>query len=434
MLLLDLKEEMSNFFKLNECSIDFTRGKGYRLLLSPDLDLKNFISYLIYRNPMVILLHDIIFRKISSTYTYCQERFISESKLNKDLSNLNKTAEQFGVSIDRKKMTLIGEEARVRYLIFLFYWKGNKLMWPFEYISEKEICDKIDCLSCVKQLNTIEKRKLLYHVAISRLRISQKNISKPRKEIPGTIYKEFKEDIARTDLIRTDNESEICALFDIFKVFSFLRSMRTCFLEELSYHSNEAAQTEIVLSLFQREFFYIEDKETYILLQSFLFSVHTLAKMSPNLEIDELGNSYLRYLKARTPNLLTKVRGFVTKLKIDSESATFNNDRFLTLYYCMIFYLLNKETIYEKEVTILFETELNLYIRERQRRNLKYILSQTCNATVLFEEELKRDTKIDLIISNLNSIEYKKNTVVNVSKKLVSSDIDSILKAIDRLR
>lgn len=433
MMLLDLKNEMDTYFKDNESSIDFIRGKGYFLEVHDDTDLRGFITELIYKNPMIVLLHDIIFKRITSVQKYCQEKFISESKLKKDLSKLKKSVEKLDISIDRNKMTLIGPENKVRFLIFTFYWKVNKDAWPFEYINENEIVSSVNEWSYVQQLNQIEKRKLVYHIAIWKLRIAQKNFIENSDVYEGKVFQKFKQEMEKADLIRTSNIHEFHGLFDVFKVFNFLPNMEECFCEELSNYVPEAVQTSVVLDLFEKKFFQISDMRVYKQTKMFLFSTHTMVKISPNLEIDELGNSYIRYINTLVPKLSERMKFFINDLQNNLQSNIFDKERLLNIRYCMIFYLANKLTVYEKKIYVLFETELNSYIRNYQRDILEYILQKTYNVSVLFEEELPPEVSPDLIVSNLRMYDTNDNLRVTVSRNLTLYEIIHIHIAIRNL-
>ncbi|ELY8689099.1 helix-turn-helix domain-containing protein, partial [Enterococcus faecalis] len=151
------------------------KRSGVHLALSSEIDMKEFISYLLLSSPLIALLDALLSNKFISVVNYAQNNYISEATVRRYLGKIRSYIEQYGIDIQERDFSIEGSESQIRIFMMLFYWRINQgVGWPFKYVSESNVerivdylCDEKNGLSRVSR---IERRRMMFYIAITLIR------------------------------------------------------------------------------------------------------------------------------------------------------------------------------------------------------------------------------------------------------------------------
>ena len=159
------------------------KRSGIHLVLSSERDMKEFLSYLLLKSPLVALLDELFSNKFISVVNYAQNNYISEATVRRYLGKIRAYIEQYQIDIQERCFSIEGSETQIRIFMMLFYWRINQgVGWPFKYVSESNVeriveylCDKKRGISKVSR---IERRRMMFYIAITLIRTRDKKYIK----------------------------------------------------------------------------------------------------------------------------------------------------------------------------------------------------------------------------------------------------------------
>ncbi|EGO6705228.1 hypothetical protein GP420_002549, partial [Enterococcus faecalis] len=286
--------------------------------------------------------------------------------------------------------------------------------------------------------NSIEKRKIAYFLVIFRLRNVQKHsiTTDDYPTLEEYSFLTFKETCRCIDFFTTYNNNELSFLFDLFKGFNWVQDIYLCYEEERSINSQAAIQTDNFIELYEKHWFSI-DAMYYTEAVSYIYSIHKLVGIAPNLEIDLNGNYYGRYLQFHFPNLYKEIKKFIDLLAKRTNSELFNAYNFLAVNYTMLFYYLEKQCYYEEKIIILLETEMPKIVNLQYKKKIEEALREFYNINVLLAGEVGPLDTVNLIVTTMSidslTKDYGRVPTILISREITLYDISMIQKAIGKL-
>lgn len=281
--ILNILENDLNVFQNDAFFLDVSKKKGAFLSIDDEHNLKEFISFIILRSPLVQVLTAISFQKFISVTSYAHENFLSESTVRRYLKRIRDIIAPYEITITKKNYLLSGSETQIRYFLFLFFWRIYRgITWPFSFINKDQIIASTeDFLNrSLLQFDTpIEKNRFMFFLAICRLRSITKNqLNKndvqlsPMTKLELLFLEKFP---TRNDRLEI-SIPEKRFFFHFCKGLNWLPNLTEQFVLEKKQQTPEYQATEDFFNLFQQRFFLIpvEKKELQICL--FFVSIQLL--------------------------------------------------------------------------------------------------------------------------------------------------------------
>ncbi|MDZ4417106.1 helix-turn-helix domain-containing protein [Bacillus cereus] len=145
------------------------KGKGIRLYLAPNESLTEIISKFFKRSLTFLTFQELLKQDINTVASLADKLYMPLSSMNKVLNKIGERVENFGLSLTRRPLRIVGEEVHILFMFSELYLQasvGDE--WPFtEY--KKDVFDRY--ISYIENklgitLFISDRRKLIFFIAI----------------------------------------------------------------------------------------------------------------------------------------------------------------------------------------------------------------------------------------------------------------------------
>lgn len=413
------------------------KRSGIHLVLSSEIDMKEFLSYLLLKSPLVALLDELFSNKFISVVNYAQNNYISEATVRRYLGKIRSYIEQYQIDIQERDFSIEGSEKQIRIFMMLFYWRINQgVGWPFKYVSESNVeriveylCDKKRGISKVSR---IERRRMMFYIAITLIRTREKKYIKMSYDLEkenDPFFNKFFEDFSELKKEIFVNKEEIIFHYEIWKIFLWTDSMDEIIIQEKKEHTNISKSVDIVLKAFQENYFTLSSN-TVKQIEPFLYSTHTVVSLFKNLTTDLNGYHYLRKINIYFPELKKRLENFIKSLYAMSNNKIFLEENYLIIYYWMLFSHFNKAYMFELETNTLLETDVPQVLWAPLRQIIEEHFDSKYNIKVYTGDMNFEVDKIHIVLST-NTIEdidqdYPNAQIIAINREINSRDLNKI--------
>ncbi|WP_155287155.1 helix-turn-helix domain-containing protein [Lacticaseibacillus zhaodongensis] len=138
----------------------------YRLFLLEQSVQFQFVDYLVQATSL-------------SVDKFCQDRFISRSTLTRKTVPLRQMLAKYGIQISFTKPGFVGDERKIRYFLFAFYWLGfHGVRWPIAAIQPQQLNSAYRNLADDPRSPLVGLQEMLFW-GICRLRIVRGHVLEP---------------------------------------------------------------------------------------------------------------------------------------------------------------------------------------------------------------------------------------------------------------
>lgn len=413
-------------FNEGEQVITVIRNKGVFFDVCLNDDLKRFIAFLLNKNRTITLLSEIIFGRVTSISDYSSQFFIGESTIKRQLSDLRIFLKRYNLEISRGSYEIVGEEKQIQLFLYLFFWRITRgVVWPFDSIDENQM--KLDVNNLISQLNVkniteIDKRRLMFYLAINKIRISQsrtqlKNNTIDRENLGLQLNLEIAEDS------RAKYE-------DVELYYQFFQSIGFTGDSNHDIKDSEATiATNKFMQFFEEKFFLIPGEHRKEV-ETWLFYCHSFSKQFVNFGCDINGYDYSEYINKYCKNLNIKLIEFIRLLKKETNLPLFEEEQYLSTHYMMIFAKFDKLPIYEKKIRIVLESGLPFFARDFVINQIKSYLGKKYNIELIDARFLEGNEKVDMALVTIPikeiSKKYEKAQLITINRDLSLNDLKKI--------
>lgn len=277
------------------------KRSGIHLILPSEIDMKVFLSYLLLQSPLVALLDGLFSNKFISVVNYAQNNYISEATVRRYLGKIRSYLEQYKIDIQERDFVIEGSEKQIRIFMMLFYWRINQgVGWPFKYVSERNVERIVDYLcdekNGVSKVSRIERRRMMFYIAITLIRTREKKYVKMDNELEIENNPLFNKFFECFSLLRKEiflNKDEIIFHYEIWKIFLWTNDIDKIIDQEQEEQTIISNSVNTVLDVFQERFFVLST-DIIKQIEPFLYSTHMVVSLFDNLTTDLNGYHYLK--------------------------------------------------------------------------------------------------------------------------------------------
>ncbi len=412
------------------------KRSGIHLVLESEIDMKEFISFLLLKSPLVVLLDDLFSNKFISVVNYSQNNYISEATVRRYLGKLRSYLTQYHIDIQERDFSIEGSEKQIRIFMLLFYWRINQgVGWPFKYVSERNVEKIVDVLCDEKkelsQVSKIERRRMMFYIAITLVRTREKKGGQLITEInnDNLLWEHFFDEFLELKKELYLDKGEIKFHYEIWKIFLWVNNIDDIIDQEKKEQTEVANSVQIVLNRFQEKFFSMSPS-TIKQIEPFLFSAHTVAKLFKNITTDLNGYHYLRKINLYFPELKKRLTSFLKELYISTKNEIFLEENYLIIQYWMIFSHFNQAYMYERKTNMLLETDVPRVLWTPFRQIIEEHFDSKYNIEVFTSDMDFEKEKIGIILST-NTIEglaknYPNAQVIAINREINNRDLNKI--------
>lgn len=229
----------------NEFELISKKTKGVLLKKTEHASLSKYESIYIAETVTFKLLSELFHSPYLTTEKLADHLFISKSTLYRKLKKIATLLKKNGINLNISTLQLTGNEVWIREFFYLLYWStSDSGFWPFESVPKHVLTHRIENIisTQISYFSTIEKLKLTYRMAISFVRIQQKNFI--THSIGDSFIDPFKEEyfeFITLNLTKTvpnnyqKNEKDYLSL--IFCTYPYLDKSDLNFCGIISWHS-----------------------------------------------------------------------------------------------------------------------------------------------------------------------------------------------------
>ncbi|NSU70618.1 helix-turn-helix domain-containing protein [Enterococcus faecalis] len=413
------------------------KRSGVHLALSSEIDMKEFISYLLLSSPLIALLDALLSNKFISVVNYAQNNYISEATVRRYLGKIRSYIEQYGIDIQERDFSIEGSESQIRIFMMLFYWRINQgVGWPFKYVSESNVerivdylCDEKNGLSRVSR---IERRRMMFYIAITLIRTREKKYIQMNYDLEienNPFFNKFFENFSGLKKEIFLSKDELLFHYEIWKIFLWTNDIDRIINIEKKEQTNISQSVDTALSIFQEKFFTLSE-DVIKQIEPFLYATHTVVSLFENLTTDLNGYHYLKKIERYFPELNRRIREFIKSLYEMTKNKIFLEENYLTIYYWMLFSHFNKAYMYEKKTNMLLETDIPQVLWAPFRQIIEEHFDSKYNIKV-YTSDMEFDVdKIDIILST-NTIEgidkdYPNTQIIAINREVKNRDLNRI--------
>ncbi|MDN4125469.1 helix-turn-helix domain-containing protein [Staphylococcus aureus] len=413
------------------------KRSGVHLALSSEIDMKEFISYLLLSSPLIALLDALLSNKFISVVNYAQNNYISEATVRRYLGKIRSYIEQYGIDIQERDFSIEGSESQIRIFMMLFYWRINQgVGWPFKYVSESNVerivdylCDEKNGLSRVSR---IERRRMMFYIAITLIRTREKKYIQMNYDLEienNPFFNKFFENFSGLKKEIFLSKDELLFHYEIWKIFLWTNDIDRIINIEKKEQTSISQSVDTALSIFQEKFFTLS-KDVIKQIEPFLYATHTVVSLFENLTTDLNGYHYLKKIERYFPELNRRIREFIKSLYEMTKNKIFLEENYLTIYYWMLFSHFNKAYMYEKKTNMLLETDIPQVLWAPFRQIIEEHFDSKYNINV-YTSDMEFDVdKIDIILST-NTIEgidkdYPHTQIIAINREVKNRDLNRI--------
>ncbi|EOI6507390.1 TPA: helix-turn-helix domain-containing protein [Enterococcus faecalis] len=413
------------------------KRSGVHLALSSEIDMKEFISYLLLSSPLIALLDALLSNKFISVVNYAQNNYISEATVRRYLGKIRSYIEQYGIDIQERDFSIEGSESQIRIFMMLFYWRINQgVGWPFKYVSESNVerivdylCDEKNGLSRVSR---IERRRMMFYIAITLIRTREKKYIQMNYDLEienNPFFNKFFENFSGLKKEIFLSKDELLFHYEIWKIFLWTNDIDRIINIEKKEQTSISQSVDTALSIFQEKFFTLSE-DVIKQIEPFLYATHTVVSLFENLTTDLNGYHYLKKIERYFPELNRRIREFIKSLYEMTKNKIFLEENYLTIYYWMLFSHFNKAYMYEKKTNMLLETDIPQVLWAPFRQIIEEHFDSKYNIKV-YTSDMEFDVdKIDIILST-NTIEgidkdYPNTQIIAINREVKNRDLNRI--------
>lgn len=437
-ILRTLKKRVRSFQDSRYLVFIYSKKQGVLFTTPDDNNLKSFNSYIISQSALIQLFLSISCYDFRSVTNYAHNSYTSESTVRRQLNQIRQIIRRYDLDIAKNSYELIGSETQIRYFLFLFFWRIYRgLNWPFSSINEQSVEYAIISMSkkgLLKILSPIENRRLMFYIAVTRLRLRNKNhIANNYMTVNSSeLEQNF---IVNFDMISDSKyypKEEAHFAFKFCLGLNWLKDTFTQFEFERESNSDIYHTVTIFFSNFETKFFKIPS-ERMGELSLFIFRVHLVASMFSNFDSDMNGFLYDNFLSKYYPNLKEKLSFFINELE-EFPDPIFHETDFLLIHYSMLISLLNLQTSFEKKVFLGFDSSLPKSLQLNQIDRIGSYFKNFFNFEIYQIEDIRDPSKIDIIVTSVSLNEYTQlfpnAQVLSISRTVGVNDLLTIEKAL----
>lgn len=413
------------------------KRSGIHLILPSEIDMKEFLSYLLLQSPLVALLDGLFSNKFISVVNYAQNNYISEATVRRYLGKIRSYLEQYKIDIQERDFVIEGSEKQIRIFMMLFYWRINQgVGWPFKYVSESNVERIVDYLcdekNGVSKVSRIERRRMMFYIAITLIRTREKKYVKMNNELEIENNPLFNKFFECFSLLRKEiflNKDEIIFHYEIWKIFLWTNDIDKIIDQEQEEQTIISNSVNTVLDVFQERFFVLST-DIIKQIEPFLYSTHMVVSLFDNLTTDLNGYHYLKKIDMYFPELKKRIVNFIRFLYEKTGNKIFLEENYLLINYWMVFIHFNKAYVYEKKTNILLETDMPQILWVSLRQIIEEHFDSKYNINV-YTSDMNFDVdEIDVILST-NTIEgirkdYPDAKIIAINRELKNRDLNKI--------
>ncbi|MFV5900135.1 helix-turn-helix domain-containing protein [Enterococcus faecalis] len=413
------------------------KRSGIHLILPSEIDMKAFLSYLLLQSPLVALLDGLFSNKFISVVNYAQNNYISEATVRRYLGKIRSYLEQYKIDIQERDFVIEGSEKQIRIFMMLFYWRINQgVGWPFKYVSERNVERIVDYLcdekNGVSKVSRIERRRMMFYIAITLIRTREKKYVKMDNELEIENNPLFNKFFECFSLLRKEiflNKDEIIFHYEIWKIFLWTNDIDKIIDQEQEEQTIISNSVNTVLDVFQERFFVLST-DIIKQIEPFLYSTHMVVSLFDNLTTDLNGYHYLKKIDMYFPKLKKRIVNFIRFLYEKTGNKIFLEENYLLINYLMVFIHFNKAYVYEKKTNILLETDMPQILWVSLRQIIEEHFDSKYNINV-YTSDMNFDVdEIDVILST-NTIEgirkaYPDAKIIAINRELKNRDLNKI--------
>lgn len=409
-----LKRLEDRIYKFNHPNLTYTlsKKKGVSFSTPEKGDLKELSAYIIRQSPLVQLFSSIFFETFISVARYSQRHFLSEATVRRYLNKIREILRNYDLTIAKSSFEIAGSENQIRFFLFIFFWRIYRgVVWPFPTVSEQSIHGSVKTLiekNIIKQLVPIEERRVMYYIAILRIRLRNKHfISTENQRLEQSFHETyFTSYFSLLTKTNFSNKEEAHFSFKFFLGLDWLKPLRQQYFYESKYESVTYKSTQTFFKYFEEDFFIIpSDKK--LELELFIFRTHTLARMFTKFDMDENGLFYDDILSIYYPNLKKRLETFIRKLQ-NSKDALFLEMKFLIIHYAELVLVIDKQTCFEKEILLTFDSTLPKFLQINQINRIQSYFESFFNLIIIPIDSISNPEKIDFVLTSIALTDYSK--------------------------
>ena len=413
------------------------KRSGIHLTLSSEIDMKEFLSYLLLQSPLVALLDGLFSNKFISVVNYAQNNYISEATVRRYLGKIRSYLEQYKIDIQERDFVIEGSEKQIRIFMMLFYWRINQgVGWPFKYISESNVERIVDYLcnekNGVSKVSRIERRRMMFYIAVTLIRTREKKYVKMNNELEienNPLFNKFFEYFSLLNKEIFLNKDEIMFHYEIWKIFLWTNDLDKIISQEKEEQTIISNSVNTVLDVFQEKFFVLST-DIIKQIEPFLYSTHIVVSLFENLITDLNGYQYLKKIDTYFPELKKRIANFIRFLYEMTGNKIFLEENYLIINYWMIFSHFNKSYIYEKKTNLLLETDIPQVLWAPFRQIIEEHFDSKYNINVYTSDMNFDADEIDVILST-NTIDglskdYPGAKIIAINRELKNRDLNKI--------
>ncbi|MEO1769548.1 helix-turn-helix domain-containing protein [Candidatus Enterococcus ferrettii] len=430
--ILKVLEDDLGSFQNDAFFLDVSKKKGAFLSIDDDHNLKEFISFIILRSPLIQLFTAISFQKFVSVTNYAQENFLSESTVRRSLKRIRSIITPYEITITKNSYLLSGSETQIRYFLFLFFWRIYRgITWPFPSVDIDQIITSTNNILQKKMIQfdtPIEKKRFMFFLAVCRLRISNKNHIKETdlQVSPMTeIEKLFIENFPTRNIKLGLSLAEKRFFFQFCKGLGWLSNLTEQFELEKLQQTSEYQATEDFFNRFQKQFFLIPT-EKKLAANLFIFRVHTVARLFKNFHTDMNGFFYNHYLINYYPELTGKLSYLIADL-ISKDQPLFKQEQFLLIHYLMLVASVDEICRYEKTIYLVYDSTLVPLLQEEQINRIYSYFKDFFHLDISLPAAVNAPDKINFVLTSIPlpeySAQYPNAKILTISRNLKVSDL-----------
>ncbi|NGG35310.1 helix-turn-helix domain-containing protein [Enterococcus faecalis] len=414
-------------------------SKGIKLEVPTETDLNYLIIFLWNTSPKIKIIENIFLGRFNSVTQYSIDNHLSEATVRRRLSEVRKTLKQLNINVTQgKKIEFEGNEVQIRLFLLSFYWRlYGGLVWPFPFTNERKIEIIVEAIEsdCVfKDLNSLDKKRIMYLFTIIEIRINNKKFVEEPKSFKTTKnVNHIKELFYNTGIVNKEKNGELYFIYNLFKGFCLFSNMEKELAYEIDNKMPAGIATQYSMDKISKTFLYIENIQVKEV-ETFLFSAHVFANLTKDFFTDMNGYYYNNLINKYSPCLKKKLVTYFKLAEKETSLSLFKEHQFLLSQYTLLVISLLNTVPIETEVIIYLETDFLDIVNNIFERKIRNHFQNKYNITVLSSLEEKNRDDIDILLTTIPVSEYTKqfpkSKIVAIKNVLHFSDYARIEKAI----
>ncbi|MCO6016956.1 helix-turn-helix domain-containing protein [Carnobacterium divergens] len=419
-------------------SIDISTSYGTKLNVPIESDLKLFFIFIMEHSPNIQLVKSIFQGEFKTVTQYALDHHLSEATVRRNLNSVRKLLGNLKIGISNKNFNLTGSEKQIRYFFLLFFWRINRgLVWPFKTVSEQSMKLIVEGLSekeYVAHLSPIEKKRLMFLLAITKIRINSNNhVEYDEIFLYSENYEKLKSDLVSLNYLSNLSRDEFYFMYQLFKGFAWFNNL-SGELEFEEEHLLPAGVANVyTFNKIKHVLSNISVEQTKVE-KEFLYSIHVLAHEFHNFSTDINGYDYTRLMNLHAFNLEQKIIKFIQTAKQQTHLSLYEEQKFLVPHYIMLLANVSKNLSFEKEIMVYLETALPKAIENFLVEQIKNYFRSRYNIKFFKLGEKIDEERVDVFLTTIPLDEYneiyKNAQIIAINRELHFADYAKIEEAL----